>query len=234
MLFPSQRTAERCREFILRKRIQQPNGLSSASEPRTLDLVIEDDPDVVGKPAVTAICAVILPVSDWQNAKRFWQHTGEGVSSRRAEIFRKAFDDDHLQPRAGIVRSERIISPAKGPRRYQRQDSAASKGSTGQTPDVFDTVQFLEERYGRNLDMSLSRSAKLAIRKRIAGSNDADKRQPKTADGLGSLQSTRERDTHTTVDDVYLYPCGMNAIFNTHQILLRARGHLKSIMFGLV
>ena len=232
MLFPSWRTAERCQEFILRKRIQQPDGLSA--EPRILDLVIEDDLDVVGRNAVTAICAVVLPVSDWQNAKRFWQHTGEGVSSRRAEIFRKAFDDGHLQPRAGIARSERVVPPAKGPRRYQRQDSALSKDSTGQTPDVFDTVQFLEERYGRNLDMSLSRSAKLAIRKRIAGSNDADKRQIKTADGVESLQSTREQDSHTTLDDVYLYPCGMNAIFNTHQTLLRARGHLKSIMFGLV
>ena len=33
-------------------------------------------------------------------------------------------------------------------------------------------------------------------------------------------------------DDVYLYPCGMNSIFNTHQMMLESRGQLKSISFG--
>jgi cystathionine gamma-synthase len=33
-------------------------------------------------------------------------------------------------------------------------------------------------------------------------------------------------------DDVYLYPSGMNSIFNTHRMMLQSRGQLKSISFG--
>jgi cystathionine gamma-synthase len=33
-------------------------------------------------------------------------------------------------------------------------------------------------------------------------------------------------------DDVYLHPCGMNAIFSAHQLLLRSREPRKSIVFG--
>ncbi|GJC99818.1 cystathionine gamma-synthase [Colletotrichum higginsianum] len=32
--------------------------------------------------------------------------------------------------------------------------------------------------------------------------------------------------------DVYLFPCGMNAIYNAHRAMLRARGDMKSVSFG--
>ena len=37
-----------------------------------------------------------------------------------------------------------------------------------------------------------------------------------------------------SVEDVYLYPCGMNSIYKTHQTMLQARGAMKSICFGFV
>ena len=37
-----------------------------------------------------------------------------------------------------------------------------------------------------------------------------------------------------SVDDVYLYPSGMSAIFNVHRILRLARGEMKSLSYGLV
>lgn len=96
-----------------------------------------------------------------------------------------------------------------------------------------DRARFLEERFGRNLDVEMAGSAKLAVRRRIAGSLTVD------AD-LGEALETPEDASRMrsvpnfSVDDVYLYPGGMNAIFSTHLMTMRARGSdsRKSICFG--
>jgi cystathionine gamma-synthase len=62
--FPSRRVAERCVEFV---RKQQ--GLTGIAEPV--------DPH--------GICAVRAPVGTRETLKAYWQHTGQVVSSRRAE-----------------------------------------------------------------------------------------------------------------------------------------------------
>ena len=236
MLFPSRRTAERCKEFVVRKRDRKADESPYGVEPKILELVLDEQTGEPGRPALTAICAVIMPASDWELARKFWQHTGEGISSRRADIFRKAFDEGHLLPQAGTSTSNSVISPGKGPRRYQRRDSNASIGKQpvpkGQAPDVFGTVQFVEERFGRNLDMSLSQSAKLAIRKRIAGGTQTDTGLYEAVAVPDTAERLLRQDAFASVDDVYLYPCGMDAIFHAHQTLLRAKGSLRSIMFG--
>lgn len=236
MLFPSRRTAERCKNFVLQKRFRNETEESHDIEPRILDLVLDEQTSKPERPALTAICAVLLPRSDWELARKFWQHTGEGISSRRADIFRKAFDEGHLLPRTDISTSNSVISPGKGPKRYQRRKSNASTGTqpipNGQAPDVFGIVQFLEERFGRNLDMSLSQSAKLAIRKRIAEGTHTDVRPSEAVTIPGTVECSLRQDDFASVDDIYLYPCGMNAIFHAHQTLLRARGFLPTVMFG--
>jgi len=94
-------------------------------------------------------------------------------------------------------------------------------------------VQFVEERFGRNLDTKLAANAKLAIRRRIAGALTAD------VDLSEALERTvatgQEREVHgMSVDDVYLYSSGMSAIFNSHRTFMECRGPLKSICFGFV
>ena len=89
---------------------------------------------------------------------------------------------------------------------------------------------FLEERFGRNLDVSLLENAKSAVRRRIAGSlmgeveltQDLRPETPSNTRGIAGL----------TEKDVYLYPCGMSSIFNAHYMMLEARGPLKSISYG--
>lgn len=84
--------------------------------------------------------------------------------------------------------------------------------------------RFVEERFGRNLDLSFAPEAKIALRRRIAG---------KIIEG--GAQAAHGKVGALSDDDVYLYPTGMTSIYQAHQILLRARsdqGALKSVCFG--
>jgi cystathionine gamma-synthase len=92
-----------------------------------------------------------------------------------------------------------------------------------------ESSQFVEERFGRNLDILFVDNAKSAIRRRIAGSlTGEDLTTPFSATMEKSIRGV----ANLSEEDVYLYPCGMNSIFNVHQVLLETRGSMKSIMFG--
>ncbi|KAF9933173.1 hypothetical protein FBU30_006339 [Linnemannia zychae] len=87
--------------------------------------------------------------------------------------------------------------------------------------DSQDYEVYVEERYGRNLDLSFAPKAKVALRRRIAtqvahhaGSNWA---------GAGE---------YVTEDDVYLYPTGMSAIYNAHRLAMTLFPTRKSVCFG--
>jgi cystathionine gamma-synthase len=92
-------------------------------------------------------------------------------------------------------------------------------------------AQFVEERFGRNLDTSLVSNAKLAIRRRIAGSLSADAIVTEAIAPRDRNNPARGIE-QVSVDNVYLHPSGMSSIFNTHRVLLEARGSLRSICFG--
>lgn len=128
---------------------------------------------------VASFDVVFLPKEYYSLAKAYWQHSGEGISSRLAEF--------------GI---EKLIT---------NEGTDKSKESTS----------FLEERFGRNLDISLVDNAVSALKCRIA---------------------THINDRNTKLvsdDDVYLFPTGMASIFNAHRIILQARDEsLKSVCFG--
>lgn len=117
-------------------------------------------------------------------------------------------------------------------------------GVNGHTNDVKDSAQFIEERFGRNLNPTLARKAKQAIKRRIAGCLTED---IELEDALAKSEShdqkiqqgnavPGDRSRNISEDDVYLYPTGMSAIFNAHQLVLKvmqgAAGPLKSICFG--
>jgi cystathionine gamma-synthase len=199
------------------------------------------------------VTAVIYPKDLWPAAKSFWQHTGEGIQSRRAEFCQRAFDDGHLVDQVSLLDPPQRMS--KGPRRYQKQTSVdlghMNGGSNGiktppKTPpktdggpapsggeDVSNSAEFVEARFGRNLDTAFADQAKLAIRRRIAGSLTADVDLPDALDQPTDSSRQRTRDLpEFSVDDIYLFPCGMNAIFTAHRMLMLARGPRKSIMYG--
>jgi cystathionine gamma-synthase len=173
------------------------------------------------------ISAAIFPRSHTKVAKTFWQHSGDGISSRRADYCHKAFNDGRLTVQ------QAVMSPSKGPRRYQTKESVDLSPQCAHTKglDGKDYIQFVEERFGRNLDVSLAYSAKLAIRRRIAGAlvANVDLRE---ALEISSPPTRTEQVEGFSERDVYLYPCGMSSIFNTHRALMACRGEMKSITFG--
>ncbi|KAI1428905.1 pyridoxal phosphate-dependent transferase [Xylaria sp. FL1777] len=241
MLFPTRSAAQRCADFI-RDKADKP----APTELCIRRLVLDPTRDFAEplRSISPSISAVIFPRALFPLAKQYWQHSGDGVSSRRAEfchgLFRDGLlvlDDCSPSPRPSPQHKLR-----RGPKRYQRaasiDDTKGPNGTNGRGPsppaeelaDSLESSRFLEERYGRNLDVSLVENAKSAIRRRIAGvlTTDLDlasKRLPvmdSNARGVSNLQE----------HDIYLTPCGMNAIFTTHQALLKARPPQKSINFG--
>lgn len=238
MLFPGRLTALRCIEFIKAK---APAPIQENLDVVHLVLDNSNPAAVPLKPIHPTISAVLFMPDAFSYAKQYWQHSGDGVSSRRAEFCHGLLsqgllvpDDSHKAPLSPVRKV-----PCRGPRRYQRPMSAdeiaamtSPKPAKGNSPapDSEESSRFVEERFGRNLDISFVERAKTAIRRRIAGTLTSDidlKNHPLPQEepsnrGIGSL----------TEHDIYLYPCGMNAIFNTHRFLLSARGSQKSINFG--
>lgn len=102
-------------------------------------------------------------------------------------------------------------------------------------------TRYVEERYGRNLDLSLAPLAKLAMRRRIAGvlREAPGKAIPLKNISAAQAEGSTRGVTGLTEDDVWLYPTGMSAIFHSHQIAMGAReeegGEVgKSVCFGSV
>lgn len=232
-LFSSHAIAARCVDFIL----DQVPSLDETKSMRILDLhpnVGKGNNELHARPIMAA---VVIPRSHSKVAKTFWQHSGDGVSSRRAEYCHKAFEEGHLIAHRhlnGFPNGINLKSPSKGPRRYQKESvdfSIDNKARSTQGTEGKESVQFVEERFGRNLDISLAANAKLAIRIRIAGALTANV-DLKEALELSEPPTRTEHVAGFSENDVYLYPCGMSSIFNTHRVLMAIRGQMKSISFG--
>ena len=251
MLFPSTSTAQQCVEFIraqstLGSQNQNSNGtVSSLHRVRAFDIILQKQSSPAGSfaTASTMLSVVIYPDLYARYAKLFWQHSGEGVSSRRAEFFHKAFDEGLLMPRHLASEPQSPTqATSKGPRRYQKDPLPGASPtwtvkepvSALNTQANVDYLQFIEERFGRNLDLSLTAQAKLAIRRRIAAPLTYDLDADSTV-SMGSRHMLERGIKNLSEDHVFLYPTGMSAIYNSHRMLRRVRDtSLKSIMFGLV
>lgn len=229
MLFPTLKVAVRCRAFI--------QSHSQTSPPPTVRIV-EYGPSPAAlakaqaeKRAISSLAAVLFPEGEFKVAKQYWQHSGDGISSRRAEFCEKQLREGLLVE----VQAREIEKGNKGPSRY-RNKSKDWTGMQQQVPierndaDADELRDYVEEKFGRNLEVTLVENAKLAVRRRIAGSL----RDPNpTAETAISAEDARMVKGFTE-DDVYLYPCGMNAIFNAHRLLLHALGTRKSVCYGYV
>lgn len=288
ILFPSRAAASRCRAFI-EKYATEPSSLEGLSVVH-LALDASKPESAALRTLAPTISAVIMHPDVFALGKQYWQHSGDGVSSRRAEYCHKLFSEGLLvrveddgtgssatTPAAAAPASTPSpappalagMKPFRGPKRYRRPMSqgenvaapAVSPGTTASTPatnghskghsngrpaspnsgagdeDEDETARFLEERFGRNLDLSFMRRAKSAILRRITGAmtadNDVDLEHSPPASTTIDANFRGVADVQQ--DDVYLVPCGMNAIFNAHRFLLRARpdrANLQSINFG--
>ncbi|ENH68248.1 Cystathionine gamma-synthase [Fusarium oxysporum f. sp. cubense race 1] len=233
------RVANRCLDFILQRISPE-----LASQVRNIDFTLDKSKELspVLKKLTSTISAVVYPSEVFPIAKQYWQHTGEGTSSRRAEFCHGLFKDDLLIPAARSRTPPEASQgrPFRGPRRYTRPGSidgvsspapSTPKQPSPETPvESLESSRFLEERFGRNLDLSMVERAKSAIRRRIAGAmaHDVDLNNGP----LPAMTSNTRGMPNLEESDVYLYPAGMNAIFNAHRALLHAREPAQSINFG--
>ena len=239
MLFPSSTSANRCIAFF-----KEQNPKADLSTVRLLRFVPDPSTTSSGSQYVQPrVSAVVYPKDLWPTAKAFWQHTGEGISSRQGEFCHRAYLDGSM-----IEATSKQDSPprlSKGPRRYQKPTSVDHGVTNGSGPHVNgghpetngisapDSALFVEERFGRNLNAGFARQAKLAVRKRIAGSLTNDSDLPTSLEEPFEGGNDRSKDVpNFSADDVYLYPRGMNAIFNAHLALRSAVREEKSIMYG--
>ncbi|PKS07061.1 hypothetical protein jhhlp_005658 [Lomentospora prolificans] len=239
LLFPTPSIARRCREFI-RERC----NAEDANNIVVLDLALAVDRTTSTLLASLAptISAVIFENGLFSLAKAYWQHTGDGISSRRAEFCFELYKQELLviasSPQAPS--SPPYPKSCRAPRRYHRPLSGngpVTHQTKSQRPqnripdeDPQEWSRFLEERFGRNLDLGLVERAKSAIKRRIAGAVTADADEF-FSENL-SMTSNSRGITGLEENDVYLFPCGMNAIFNVHHALRSLRKSLKSINFG--
>ena len=238
-LFPSQAIAARCVQYLREQVLSL-----TADSVRVVDLypnasLPDGTENSKGASTEPIVSAVLFPRNHAKIAKTFWQHSGDGISSRRAEYCHKAFTAGRLAAKGVACErtdSNRVISPTKGPRRYQTKkdflEMTAHKTSdvTGSLESK-DLGQFVEERFGRNLDVSLAANAKLAIRRRIAGALTANVDLHEALE-MSKPPTRRAHVEGFSEDDVYLYPCGMSSIFNTHRTMMACRGPRKSISYG--
>ena len=221
ILLPCPGAASRFCDFV-----RKHGSLSDAAAIRTLDFT--PAPGVADDAAsrVLRLSAALYPKSCAKLAKPFWQHTGEGISSRRAEYCKKMLEEGAL----ACKRDENGTRQCKGPKRYRRQVSAevnalreVDPNGVNSATDHGEQTRFVEERYGRNLNLEMTDKAKSAIRRRIAGSLTSTVDLPK------SLEEPVDFDSHLShhrsslsIEDVYLYPGGMNSIYNAHRTILSA------------
>jgi cystathionine gamma-synthase len=174
MLFPKQRIAEQCRSFIE----QRSTSKGAPVNARLLHLFIcpENKPSdgsnsVIARDSVD-LHIVLFPADSYSVAKEFWQHTGQGISSRLAEKCLSLWPDDgQLVQRSSPVSSR---FPSRGHNRhYSAVKIPSSPTSVPSSPVIedlsIDHSVYLEERYGRNLPIAAATFAKRILRSRVAG-----------------------------------------------------------------
>jgi cystathionine gamma-synthase len=233
MLFSSKRVAEQCRSFIQHRSAI----LGKPATARLVDLFMcpDEEKDKPKPDTISGSCAelhiVLFPADAFPIAKEFWQHTGQGVSSRYAEKCLSLLPEEAKkipQPAA-----QRVVNKRYGAKKSPTTANFG-KGPTSQEDDVNTT--YLEERYGRNLPVAEAAFAKRALKRRIAGVLLCDVPDCQGQAGQEDLAvGPSTRGVKDVSDgDVYLYPTGMCAIWNSHQLALDALGPAKSVCFGYV
>ena len=254
MLFPSTAVALRCRDFLLRcSRVGPPTGAHrqglKGETPSVLDLMLPG-PTSTGpgsRSTASVASAVLFEEAGRPLAAKFWQHTGEGISSRRAEFLLPLFLGGHLRVhRTPLQETEARKGVVKGPKRYQKLSPAQDRQQTSEDGPIVDQQvaglpkhdgvehpHFIEERFGRNLAATLATNAKKAIRRRIAGAVTASIDDAAETPAPETPLVIRQPDISPDMD-VFLFPTGMSAIFNIHRTILHTLGCHKSVMFGYV
>ena len=201
LLFSNSKYADACRSYM---RHHSPTLISvrvveyticppSANDPQAIKLEAFDD-----IPSCIELYVVFSPTDSWALAKSYWQHTGNGISSRMGERClaslgispeESSSDTTNTKTKANDVLNKPSLKSSSryGSARYQQKGMKSPSGintptllpptsiatpissNSDQDQVTLDHTAYLEERYGRNLPLSSSHVAKRALKRRIAG-----------------------------------------------------------------
>ncbi|KIK68588.1 hypothetical protein GYMLUDRAFT_215319 [Collybiopsis luxurians FD-317 M1] len=243
MLFPTKKTAEACRAFMHSQSFSEGNLVSA----RLIELMIcpedkankavlvnSEDCECNGSASLMDLHIVLFPSEAFPFAKQFWQHCGAGISSRMAEQCLSLLPESSAPSSAtsSPTLTSRRLSFKPFNRHYSvRAANRVSPTSVDKEDLNVDHNVYLEERYGRNLPIAAAAEAKRALRRRISGvllqSDDYNAGDQKLQLGPSSRGVSE-----VSENDVYVFPGGMNAIWNAHQLALNTRPAGKSVCFG--
>ncbi|EJC97727.1 PLP-dependent transferase [Fomitiporia mediterranea MF3/22] len=234
LLCPSKKTAEFCREFMI---AQSPDPTSPVPVRLIEFFICPEDSSVPSSSTCVDLHIVLFPSDAFPLAKKFWQHTGMGISSRTAERCLAMISESPTSPT-----SEDRPAQRKAPSKPQNRHYAVKSPSPvpPEEESSMDVASYLEERYGRNLPLGYAAAAKRALRRRIAGvlvhdsCNNVNDTQNYPSAGREEVElgpSSRGVE-NVTEDDVFLYPTGMSAIWWAHHLALLTRPAQKSVCFG--
>ncbi|KAJ1680155.1 Cystathionine gamma-synthase [Spiromyces aspiralis] len=259
MLFSTSGAAGRCCEFIQRHSADP----ATAAQVRWVEYHVSPEDNTAAslsdeilqiRQAPATIYCVFFPADLFAVAKQYWQHTGDGISSRLAEHCLRII---HVNgscakstatdlAKGGGGRSNHPVASRQRPLYHcppslpppfepapgtplSRSASYHREFAAECLDEQIDreTEVYMEERFGRNINLQYAAQAKVAVRRRIAGVlRDGEAVEP------GALANSRGV-RGLSEDDVYLTSSGMGAIFHTHRALLEALGHdRKSVCFG--
>ncbi|CAG8547353.1 6573_t:CDS:2 [Acaulospora colombiana] len=164
---------------------------------------------------------VLFPKDAFPVAKLFWQHTGDGISSRLAEyalcLMQAKQNEHHIEIFVkSVVRSSSFKKRYANPQlsttlnSYNNSKQISPTDTTfSENSEVVDERNYVEERYGRNLPISLADKAKIALKRRIAGVLGAERCLEEVISGPIEPADVNERGVKgITENDVYLFPTG--------------------------
>ena len=215
MLYPSKQGAEECRNFIL-------NRAALSGTPASVRLVqysvcSEEDEDSCARANQCAeLHMALFPENLSPIVLEFWRYTGLGIISSRF--------------------AEHCLSLLPG---QDKQDPESPRGASQPSSAIFHAMSRDKSNYAEERDSPLSAGAcaKQVLRRRIAGLLTTGNVQDESQGHYTSTQDI-EIESHdrghqgVSEDDVFLFPTGMVAIWNAHQLCLRARPSAKSVCFG--
>lgn len=181
----------------------------------------------------TRVVAVCFEASVWPVAKSFWQHFGEGFSSRRADFCRELWDKGLLVEvdEGGLEGKTNGLSMNGSAKNGILTNGTATNGvahaheqETGKQSTLVNGTASFSAKAFEDLQISKSVEAKEEIRNRIA--------ELYFSDAVNSDSKQNRKITDEQLDSVVLYPTGMSSLAGIHRSLLEVRGPLKSICFG--
>lgn len=227
MVYPSYKVAKRCREFIKHHTVNP-----SKFNVRVLQLSTPYPSTEIEKSTMigTTFGVIFFPRSEYHLAKNYWQHSGEGISSRMGEYILKELFEKDTSPAVslkGNLKQEFQTRQIQSRSPSITASRASSVVGNGADDVVRDFDNFIEQKYGRVLDLKFAVEAKAALKRRIAGKVDHS-----TSISPEALEKAK-RGKHLSDDDVFLFPSGMASIFYAHHALLNIFGTpKKSVCFG--